>query len=66
MPANNNVHTQESEKDSAPKRSMTSAFRKSGRKAPGTRMGTWEDWREASSRSGKVSGRHGHVIRDGR
>jgi len=35
-------------------------------KAAGTRYGTFEDWREASSRSEKISGRHGHAIRDGR
>ena len=35
------------------------------RKAPGTRLGTLEDWRGDSGKSG-VSGRHGHAIRDGR
>jgi len=35
------------------------------RKAPGTRLGTLQDWREGSGKSG-VSGRHGHAIRDGR
>ena len=40
--------------------------RQSARKAPGTRLGIWEDWREGSTRSRKPSGRHGHVIRDGR
>ena len=34
------------------------------RKAPGTRIGTLFDWREASSNSEK--NRHGHTIRDGR
>lgn len=38
----------------------------SGRKAPGTRLGTLEDWREASGRSGKPSARHGRAVRDGR
>lgn len=35
------------------------------RKAPGTRLGTLQDWR-GSNNSGKVSGRHGQMIRDGR
>ena len=35
------------------------------RKAPGTRLGTLEDWREGSGKSGEAS-RHGHAIRDGR
>jgi len=35
------------------------------RKAPGTRLGTLQDWREGSRKS-EISGRHGHAIRDGR
>jgi len=35
------------------------------RKAPGTRLGTLQDWREGSHKS-EISGRHGHAIRDGR
>lgn len=42
------------------------SFRKPTRKAPGTRMGTIEDWRGANNRSGNTSGRHGASIRDGR
>ena len=38
----------------------------SGRKAPGTRLGTMLDWRGDANKSGKTSGRHGQVIRDGR
>jgi hypothetical protein len=38
----------------------------SGRKAPGTRLGTMLDWRGDASKCGKTSGRHGHGIRDGR
>lgn len=39
----------------------------SGRKAPGTRLGTMLDWRGDANKSGKISGgRHGHGIRDGR
>jgi hypothetical protein len=42
------------------------ALRKSIRKAPGTRVGTLQDWRSADNNSGKMSGRHGKAIRDGR
>ena len=36
------------------------------RKAPGTRMGTVQDWRGVNTNSGITSGRHGQSIRDGR
>ena len=36
------------------------------RKAPGTRVGTMLDWRGGSNGSRKISGRHGHTMRDGR
>jgi len=36
------------------------------RKAPGTRMGTLEDWRGENNNSRKTSGRHGQSVRDGR
>lgn len=36
------------------------------RKAPGTRLGTLQDWRGGSGKSGELSGRHGHTLRDGR
>ena len=55
MPVNKNVQQQEMERS-----------RKSSRKAPGTRFGTVEDWREGSNKTGKISGRHGHTLRDGR
>ena len=48
-------------KKNATKRETKTTFRK----APGTRLGTLQDWREGSGKSG-VSGRHGHSIRDGR
>ena len=38
----------------------------SGRKAPGTRLGTVVDWRGDAENSEKISGRRRHVIRDGR
>ena len=45
---------------------VNSNRRKPIRKAPGTRMGTLEDWRSASNNSGKAFGRHGQSVRDGR
>ena len=48
------------------KQEQTTGSVRSPRKAPGTRMGTWEDWREGSGKAGKVSVRHGSAIRDGR
>ena len=44
---------------------MTSSPR-ARRKAPGTRMGTWEDWRGGDGKAGKTVVRHGQAIRDGR
>jgi hypothetical protein len=65
MPINKNVEQQETETPSIEKRELTAtSFRKSGRKAPGTRLGMLNDWREGSAES--VSRRHGHTIRDGR
>jgi hypothetical protein len=64
MPVNKNVEQQE--RCSTGKRNLTATFRKSGRKAPGTRLGMLNDWREGSTESGKVSSRYGHAIRDGR
>jgi hypothetical protein len=48
------------------KRNQENSFRKPIRKAPGTRMGTVQDWRGEINKSGKTSGRHGQSIRDGR
>lgn len=50
----------------AQRKLMRSPLRRCSRKAPGTRMGTWQDWREGSGRSEKLSDRYGHAIRDGR
>lgn len=64
MPVNTNLRTQEKQKDSSGKlESMADTSRKSVRKAPGTRIGTLVDWREASRDN---SGRYGYVVRDGR
>lgn len=45
---------------------LTAAHPKSGRKAPGTRMGMLQDWREGSIKSGKTSVGIGKTLRDGR
>lgn len=65
MPIRTNVKQQKRESAPKAKRELTtSSFRKPGRKAPGTRYGTIEDWREGSNKA--VSGRHGQTVRDGR
>ena len=43
-----------------------SSSRKSGAKAPGTRVGTLEDWRGASGKSGKSPNERRNALRDGR
>ena len=37
----------------------------SGRKAPGTRIGLYIDWREGTGASGRLSGNYGRSLRDG-
>jgi hypothetical protein len=65
MPVSKNVN--EMQKNATAEREpATNSFRQRARKAPGTRYGTWQDWRGVSERTGKVSNRHGNVIRDGR
>jgi len=48
------------------KQNQENSFRKPMRKAPGTRLGTVQDWRGENNSSRKTAGRHGHSIRDGR
>lgn len=50
----------------AAKPRLTAASTKSGRKAPGTRLGMLEDWRGDSKKSGKTSVGIGKSFRDGR
>ena len=57
--------TKENGAKAKPELSKTSV-RQTVRKAAGTRMGTWEDWRGGASKSGKNPGRHGQSVRDGR
>lgn len=66
MPVNKNVEQQETKTPLTGKRNLTTMFRKSGRKAPGTRLGMLNDWREGSTQSGIVSSCYGQAIRDGR
>jgi hypothetical protein len=58
MPVNKN------HKSGLPK--VASASRKSGAKASGTRIGTLEDWRGASGKSGKTMSGRRNAFRDGR
>lgn len=59
------LNAQQQEKNLTGKQTQSS-FRKSVRKAPGTRIGTAIDWREGSAKSGKISGSYGRAFRDGR
>jgi hypothetical protein len=58
--------TQSQKKVRKVKQEQTISSLRSPRKAPGTRMGTWEDWRGGSGKAEKISVRHGNAIRDGR
>jgi len=60
------VEQQETKMLSTDKQNLTATFCKSGLKAPGTRLGMLNDWREGSTKPGKVSSRYGQAIRDGR
>ena len=62
MPMSNKTRKMQNA-STAKRQSMTSQSR---RKAPGTRLGTLIDWRGDSNGSGKIAGRHGQAIRDGR
>jgi hypothetical protein len=44
----------------------TTGFQRPARKAPGTRLGMLQDWREASNKSEKTSIGIGKMLRDGR
>ena len=67
MPANNNSKQRDTRKTVTEKRTnATASFRQPGRKAIGTRLGTLDDWRGSSNKSGKRSRPHGSAMRDGR
>ena len=54
-------------KDSTAARgNRTTGFQRPARKAPGTRLGMLQDWREGSNKSGKGSAGIGKALRDGR
>ena len=61
MPTNENAN-----KSNELKQNRENSFCKPTRKAPGTRVGTLQDWRGVNNNSGKTAGRHGQSIRDGR
>jgi hypothetical protein len=46
--------------------SSASACRKSQAKAPGTRLGTYQDWRGVSGKSDKTRNEGRNAFRDGR
>jgi len=60
-----NMQQQETGKNMTAKQAQSS-FPKSDQKAPGTRIGVLIDWRGDSIKSGKIVGRYGYALRDGR
>ncbi len=65
MPRNKNAKQQEI-RNTTEAREPLATLRESRRKAPGTRLGSIDDWREGCNELGRISGRHGHALRDGR
>jgi hypothetical protein len=59
-----NTNIKQTQKDSAAQGRISAALPRSGRKAPGTRAGTFRDWR-GSNQPGKASIRIGKTLRDG-
>lgn len=54
-----------------PEKNMTEkqvlkSLRTAGRKAPGTRVGTMVDWRDGSTKAGRLLDRYGRSLRDGK
>ena len=64
MPRYRNMKQMQKDSTAAQTR-RTAALPKSGRKAPGTRLGILQDWREGSNKSGKISVGIGKALRDG-
>ena len=61
-----NTNMKQMQKDCAAEQGRrTAALPRSGRKAPGTRAGTFQDWR-GSIKFGKASVGIGKTLRDGR
>jgi len=65
MPSNKHVQNAQV-KSTGKEQTVANARRDFGHKAPGTRLGTLQDWRGGYNSSRRASGRHGHTIRDGR
>ena len=65
MPSNKQVQNVRV-KSKGKHQAVTNASHGVGHKAPGTRLGTLQDWRGGYNSSRRASGRHGHTIRDGR
>lgn len=65
MPRYRNLKQMQKDSTAAQTR-LNAASPKSGRKAPGTRLGMLQDWREGSNKSGRTSVGIGKALRDGR
>lgn len=65
MPRYNSMKQMKKDSTAAPA-PPSAALTKSVRKAPGTRLGMLQDWREGSNKSGRTSVGIGKTIRDGR
>jgi hypothetical protein len=65
MPSNENTNSEMEHKTTEERHPIATALRKLHRKAPGTRVGMLQDWRQGST-SGKASRRETNALRDGR
>ena len=65
MPINENMKQTIGQDVTETQKPLATASRKPMRKAPGTRLGIFQDWREGST-SGKAPSRLGNTLRDGR
>ena len=65
MPHNSDMKQMQKDSTAVGQR-LPAALPKSRRKAPGTRLGILQDWREGSNKAGKTSIGIGKTLRDGR
>jgi len=65
MSANKNIKQEAMKSDSSELRPLAGT-RRPVRKAPGTRAGTLQDWREGSNKSEQISPNRRNALRDGR